>query len=99
MAFQMIQIIVQKTLNISKNRSKYNLFHKNNDLGEININVPGEHNVLNSLASIALGMEINVLNQIKEGINSYKGVGEDSKSRRIKQISLLLMIMHTILLK
>ena len=64
-----------KNIEYSKNRSKYSLFHKNNDLGEININVPGEHNVLNSLASIALGMEIDVpLNLLKKGVNSYKGV-------------------------
>jgi UDP-N-acetylmuramate-alanine ligase len=66
-----------RALNIeySKNRSKYSLFYKNKDLGEININVPGKHNVLNSLASIALGMEIHVpLDLLKKGINSYSGV-------------------------
>ena len=64
-----------KNIEYSKNRSKYNLLHKNKDLGEININVPGKHNVLNSLASIALAMEIDVpLSQLKNGINSYKGV-------------------------
>ena len=64
-----------KNIEYSKNKSKYNLFYKNKNLGEININVPGKHNVLNSLASIALGMEIDApLNLIKKGINSYKGV-------------------------
>ncbi len=64
-----------KNIEYSENRAKYDLFYKNKDLGEININVPGKHNVLNSLASIALGMEIEVpLDQIKKGINSYKGV-------------------------
>ena len=64
-----------KNIEFSKNRAKYRLFHKNKDLGEININVPGKHNVLNSLASIALGIEIDVpLDLIKKGINSYTGV-------------------------
>ena len=64
-----------KNIQYSKNKSKYNLFHKNKDLGEIIINVPGKHNVLNSLASITLGMELDVpLGQLKSGINSYTGV-------------------------
>ena len=64
-----------KNIEYSKNKSKYNLLYKNKNLGEININVPGKHNVLNSLASIALGLEIDVpLSQLKKGINSYKGV-------------------------
>ena len=64
-----------KNIEYYENRSKYNLFHKNIDLGEININVPGKHNVLNSLASIVLGMEIEVpLDHLKKGINSYSGV-------------------------
>ena len=37
--------------------------------------MPGKHNVLNSLAAIALGLEIEIpLEQVKNGINSYKGV-------------------------
>ena len=64
-----------KNIKYFENKSQYNLLYKNKDLGLVNINVPGEHNVLNSLASIALGMEIKVpLNLIKKGINSYKGV-------------------------
>jgi|TARA_B100000287_G_scaffold418793_1_gene456225 UDP-N-acetylmuramate--alanine ligase len=64
-----------KNIEYSENRSKYNLLYKNKDLGKIKINVPGEHNVLNSLASIALGLELDVpLDQLKKGINSYKGV-------------------------
>ena len=64
-----------KNIEYSENRSKYNLFHKNKNLCEINISVPGKHNVLNSLASIALGMEIDVpLNLLKKGIESYAGV-------------------------
>ena len=64
-----------KNIEYSKNKSKYNLIYKNKNLGEININVPGKHNVLNSLASIALGMEIDVpLSKLKKGINSYIGV-------------------------
>ena len=75
-----------KNINYNKNKSEYNLFHKQKNLGIININVPGKHNVLNSLAAIALGIEIDIpLEQLKNGINSYKGVRrrfEEKKNNR-----------------
>ena len=37
--------------------------------------VPGEHNVLNALASVALGVEMNIpFHDIAAGLESYKGV-------------------------
>ena len=37
--------------------------------------VPGEHNVLNALASVALGIEMNIpFHDIAAGLESYKGV-------------------------
>ncbi len=71
------EIADYRAINIehSKNKSKYTLVHKNNKLGTININVPGKHNVLNSLAAIALGLEIDMpIEKLKKGINSYMGV-------------------------
>ena len=44
-------------------------------LGEINLNVPGEHNVMNSLAAVTLGLEMGLsFNEIQKGIQSYSGV-------------------------
>ena len=64
-----------KNINYNQNKTEYTLFHKQNNLGKININMPGKHNALNSLAAIALGLEIEIpLEQVKNGINSYKGV-------------------------
>ena len=58
-----------------KNKSEYTLFHKQKNIGKIKIEVPGEHNVLNSLAAIALGIEIDIpIEKLKNGINNYKGV-------------------------
>ena len=64
-----------KNIEYFEHKSEYSLLHKNKDLGRVHINVPGKHNVLNSLASISLGMEIDVpLNLLKKGINNYTGV-------------------------
>ena len=64
-----------KNIKYNQNNSHYTLFHKQKNLGKIKIKVPGKHNVLNSLAAIALGMEINIpIDKLKNGINEYTGV-------------------------
>ena len=64
-----------KNIKYDKNNSQYTLFHNHKNLGKIDIKVPGKHNVLNSLAAIALGIEINIpMDKLKNGINNYKGV-------------------------
>jgi len=64
-----------KDIMYNKNKSEYTLFHKQKNLGKIEIKVPGKHNVLNSLAAIALGIEIGIpIDKLKNGINKYMGV-------------------------
>tara|TARA_X000001036_G_scaffold433051_1_gene470004 strand:+ start:25656 stop:27041 length:1386 start_codon:yes stop_codon:yes gene_type:complete len=64
-----------KDIIYNKNESTYTLFHKKKNLGTIKINVPGKHNILNSLAALALGIEIDIpIDTLKNGINKYKGV-------------------------
>ncbi len=56
--------------------SYYNLVYGEQKLGEINLNVPGKHNILNSLAAIAVGLYIGLsFTSIKEAIEQYSGVG------------------------
>lgn len=43
-------------------------------LGEIRLQVPGEHNVSNALAAVAIGLELEMtFDQIREGIEAYNG--------------------------
>ena len=59
----------------NQNCSEYDLLHKEKKLGKIKINVPGKHNVLNSLAAISLGIELGVsIDILKNSINDYNGV-------------------------
>ncbi|UCD31921.1 MAG: UDP-N-acetylmuramate--L-alanine ligase, partial [Desulfobacterales bacterium] len=41
-------------------RSKFRVYHLGKELGGITLNLPGVHNVYNSLASIAVGMELDI---------------------------------------
>ena len=54
--------------------AKYDLYFKNDFLEKIELSIPGKHNVLNSLACIALCMFYNIdIDSIKKGLKSYNG--------------------------
>ena len=58
-----------------ENSARFTVNQRGEKLGEVTLNVPGEHNVLNSLAAIALGIEMGIpFNTIAEGLETYSGV-------------------------
>lgn len=66
-----------RAINISfdANRSKFNLLRLGKDLGEIKLNVPGLHNVKNSIAAIGIGLELGIeFSKIKKAVESFTGV-------------------------
>ena len=64
-----------KELEFKENKSTYSLFRAGENLGKIHLNVPGEHNIMNSLGAVALGFELGLsFNSIKNGLLDYKGV-------------------------
>jgi UDP-N-acetylmuramate--alanine ligase len=55
---------------------RFDWYRKGERLGEITVNMPGRHNVLNALAASAVGLELGLAPQvIAEGIAGLKGVG------------------------
>ena len=64
-----------KNLRFHENKSTYTVFRAEECLGEIELNVPGEHNILNSLAAVTLGLEMGLsFKSISKGIQTYLGV-------------------------
>lgn len=56
--------------------SQYDLYRKAKYVERITLNIPGSHNVLNSLAAIAVADEVGVsFAKIKKALKTYKGVG------------------------
>ena len=56
-------------------RSCFSLRGPSGELGNFQLDVPGEHNILNAAASIAVALELRVdLEQIREGLASFRGV-------------------------
>ena len=56
--------------------STFSLRSRTGDLGEFHLNIPGDHNVLNATAAIALCVELGVpVETIREGLRKFTGVG------------------------
>jgi UDP-N-acetylmuramate--alanine ligase len=59
----------------NETQTVYTLWEHEHENGTIKLNVPGEHNVVNSLAAIALGMEMGLkIDTIAKGLEAYHGV-------------------------
>jgi len=57
------------------NTSTFTVVREGADLGHITLQVPGKHNVQNSLAAIAVGLELGVpFQKVKDGIEKFAGV-------------------------
>jgi len=55
--------------------SSFTCIHKAKEIGRVTVNLPGEHNVLNSLAAISLSVELGIdFNKLQQSIYDYKGV-------------------------
>ena len=65
--------------NISFNRGAFpcfDLMHKGENLGRVNLSVPGEHNVLNALAALSAASYAGVqMNMAIEALSSFGGAG------------------------
>lgn len=58
-----------------ENTSTFLVLKEGQELGEIVLQIPGKHNVLNALAAIAVGLELNVpFSKVKAGIEKFTGV-------------------------
>lgn len=62
-------------LSFSENKSQFKVKYKNKELGKLCLQVPGVHNVKNSLAAIGVGLEIDIsLEDIFLALTNFKGV-------------------------
>jgi UDP-N-acetylmuramate--alanine ligase len=53
----------------------FNVIYKGHDMGRFSVPMPGTHSALNSLASIAVGMELKLdLQNIKEALKGFRGI-------------------------
>jgi len=56
-------------------KSRFSVYHNGVELGEITLNLPGQYNIYNSLASIVVGVELDIpFKIIKEALETLEGV-------------------------
>ncbi len=64
-----------RDVSFGNQKSGFNIYHRGEKLGHINLNLPGIHNVYNATASIAVGVELNIaFDQIKSALETVEGV-------------------------
>jgi UDP-N-acetylmuramate--alanine ligase len=64
-----------KNISIEGLKSRYKVYRHGKNLGEIILNLPGIHNVYNSMAGIAVGMELGIpFDIIKNALETLQGV-------------------------
>ncbi len=64
-----------KNICFKNNKSFFTVFHNRKKLGQICLNLAGEHNISNALASIATGLELNIdFEIIRKALEKIQGV-------------------------
>ncbi len=67
--------VIARELTLLPMSAKYKLYRGAEELGEVDLNLPGRHNVLNSLAAAAVALEVGATpEQIIRGLRSFRGI-------------------------
>ncbi len=72
---ELVADIYATDIELAAGQSTFKVWQKQICLGEITINMPGKHNVLNSLAAIAVGLDLEIpFGVICNALSNFKGV-------------------------
>ncbi len=64
-----------KKISFKNNKSTFTVVHREKELGVIHLNIAGKHNILNSMAGIATGLELDIpFKMIKKALEEMQGV-------------------------
>ena len=64
-----------REVSVGATSSSYTVVHAGQPLGRVQLGVPGVHNVTNSLAAVAVGLELGIeFGAIREGLSAFAGV-------------------------
>ena len=65
---------IARNIKTTSSYTTYDVFSKEKNLGTIKINIPGKHNVLNSLAAVATGFELKLsMEKIQANLDIFRG--------------------------
>jgi UDP-N-acetylmuramate--alanine ligase len=64
-----------RAVELGPGEAAYTVVHDGRELGRVTLSVPGRHNVVNSLAAVAVGLELGVsFEKIQGGLETFRGV-------------------------
>ena len=64
-----------REIRFTSGKSSFTVYHRENRLGTIHLNIAGKHNISNALAGIAAGIELNIpFKTIKKALEKIQGV-------------------------
>lgn len=68
-----------------------NLFYRGQPLGELHLHVPGWHNILNAMAAVAVGLDLDIpVEAIFKALENYSGTGRRFElKKRINEIMII----------
>jgi UDP-N-acetylmuramate--alanine ligase len=67
--------LVARHVQLSGMTSRFDVYHRGELLGDCSLAIPGRHNVLNALAAIAVGLDLEVAYPtIRKGLAAFSGV-------------------------
>ncbi len=67
---------------LSGHGSRFGVVAGGRELGTVTLQVPGRHNVLNALAAVAVGLELEIgFGHVAEGLGAFHGVGRRFETR------------------
>jgi len=83
--------IFARSLRFAAFESWANIFYHNQPLGELHLHVPGWHNILNAMAAIAVGLDLDIpVEAIFKALENYSGTGRRFElKKRINEIMII----------
>jgi UDP-N-acetylmuramate--alanine ligase len=83
--------IFARSLRFAAFESWANLFYRNQPLGELHLQVPGWHNILNAMAAVAVGLDLDIpVEAIFKALENYSGTGRRFElKKRINEIMII----------
>ncbi|MBN2571491.1 MAG: UDP-N-acetylmuramate--L-alanine ligase [Ignavibacteriales bacterium] len=82
--------IIAKNITHSKFKTIFEVIYKNKLVGNIELSIPGLHNIKNSLAAIGVGLDLNIdFKNIKEALKNFTGVNRRFEIKYDNKITII----------
>jgi len=83
--------VFSRYLQFDKYTSTSTLYWKGKEIGTLRLNVPGNHNILNAMAAVAVGLYLDIpATTILEALEKYTGIGRRFElKKKVNEISVI----------